>query len=292
MEPEKKRLILISVVAVVFILLGARLAYLQLMSTEELRGLSDKNSIKTITVTPPRGLIYDRNGKVLVDNKPSYTVAITPSQFDTACLAEMSALLEIEPDRLMATLKEVKGTNRFNPVKVKRDVEFRVVAHIAENHDRLRGIDYQIDAIRSYPDSIRGSHAFGYTSEITEKGLKNQEGDYYRQGDVVGSTGLEKSYEKHLRGTKGYNFITVDVNGREIGPLNGGNTDIPPVNGEDLILGMDKDLQLFAEKLMRNKEGAIVRLIPATARYCVLYLSRILIFHYSRAKQIRRFMQR
>lgn len=262
MEPEKKRAIILTICAIVFILLGTRLAYLQLFSADELRGMSDKNSIKTITITPPRGLMYDRNGKVLVDNKPSYTVTITPSQFDTNNLAEMSSLLDIPPERIMQALKEVKGTNRFNPAKIKRDVEFRVVAHIAENHDRLKGIDYQIDAIRSYPDGIIGSHAFGYASEISEKALKKQESDYYKQGDVVGSTGLEKNYEKDLRGVKGYKFITVDVNGREIGPLNEGNSDIPPVNGQDLMLGMDKDLQLYAEQLMEGKEGALVALDP------------------------------
>jgi len=262
MEPEKKRAIVLSLCAMVFVLLGARLAYLQLLSADELRGMSDKNSIKTITITPPRGLMYDRNGKVLVDNKPSYTVTITPSQFDTNDLSEMSLLLDIPPDRLKQALKEVKGTNRFNPTKIKRDVEFKIVAHIAENHDRLKGVDYQIDAIRFYPDGIIGSHAFGYASEISEKALKKQEGDYYKQGDVVGSTGLEKNYEKDLRGVKGYKFITVDVNGREIGPLNDGNSDIPPVNGQDLMLGMDKDLQLYAEKLMEGKEGALVALDP------------------------------
>lgn len=262
MEPEKKRAIVIAIAAFVFTLLGVRLAYLQLFSADELRGLSDKNSIKTITVTPPRGIMYDRNGKILVDNKPSYTVAITPNQFDTSITDEISALLEIPRERLLQTLKDVKGTNRFNPLRVKRDVEFRVVAHIAENHDRLKGVDYQIEATRFYPDGIRGSHSFGYASEISEKALKNQEGDYYKQGDIVGSTGIEKSYEKNLRGTKGYKFITVDVNGREIGPLNEGNSDVPPVNGEDLILGMDKDLQIYAESLMEGKEGAIVALDP------------------------------
>lgn len=262
MEPEKKRAIIIGIIAVVFVLIGARLAYLQLFTSQELSTISDKNSIKTITITPPRGLMYDRNGKVLVDNKPSYTVTITPSQFDTNLYGEISGLLELSPDRLRQALKEYKGTNRFNAQKIKRDVEFKVVAHIAENHDRLKGVDYQIDAIRYYPDGIRGSHAFGYASEITPKALEKQEGDYYKQGDIVGSTGIEKSYEFYLRGTKGYDFITVDVNGREIGPLNDGQSDIAPVNGQDLILGMDKDLQLYAEKLMEGKEGALVALDP------------------------------
>lgn len=239
-----------------------RLAYLQLFSIEELSKESDKNSVKTITVTPPRGLMYDRNGKVLVDNKPSYTVTITPSQFDKTNLPEVSGILEIPPDKLEENLKGIKGTNKFNPAKIKRDVDFKVVSHIAENRERLNGVDYQTDAIRYYPNNFRGSHSFGYTSEISEKALDKQIGDYYKQGDVVGSSGIEATYENYLRGVKGYKFITVDVKGREIGNLNEGRNDIPPVNGSDLILGMDKDLQEYAEKLLNGKRGAIIAVDP------------------------------
>ncbi|MEP7146037.1 MAG: penicillin-binding protein 2, partial [bacterium] len=222
------------------------------------------NSVKTITVTPPRGLMYDRNGKVLVDNKPSYTVTITPSQFDKNNLPEISALLDIPPEKLQENLKNIKGTNRFNPAKIKRDVDFKTISHIAENKERLNGVDYQTDAIRYYPNNFRGAHSFGYTSEISEKSLDKQIGDYYKQGDVVGSSGLEANYENYLRGVKGYNFITVDVKGREVGKLNDGNSDIPPVNGADLILGMDKDLQEYAEKLLNGKRGAIIAIDPRT----------------------------
>ncbi|MEO8210747.1 MAG: penicillin-binding protein 2 [bacterium] len=262
MELEKRKYIIFSICVLIFVLFVTRLAYLQLFSIEELSKESDRNSVKTITITPPRGLMYDRNGKVLVDNKASYTVTITPSQFDKNNLIEVANLLEIPPDNLQGNLKSFKGTNKFNPAKIKRDVDFKVISHIAENRDRLIGVDYQTEAIRYYPNNFRGSHAFGYTSEISEKALNKQIGDYYKQGDVVGSSGIEANYENYLRGVKGYKFITVDVKGREIGDLNEGKNDIPPINGEDLIMGMDKDLQEYAEKLLDGKRGAIIAIDP------------------------------
>lgn len=262
MELEKRKYVIYTCCVVIFAIFVTRLSYLQLFNEEELSRESDKNSVKTITVTPPRGLMYDRNMKVLVDNKPSYTVTITPSQFDKNNLNEVAALLDIPPDKLEENLKSFKGTNKFNPAKIKRDVDFRTISVIAENKDRLSGVDYQTDAIRYYPNNFRGSHAFGYTSEISEKSLSKQIGDYYKQGDVVGSSGVEATYENYLRGVKGYKFITVDVKGREIGNLNEGKNDIPPINGADLVLGMDKDLQEYAEKLIGNKRGAIIAVDP------------------------------
>lgn len=262
MELEKRKYTLYTFSLVIFSVFVVRLAYLQVFNTEELSKESDKNSVKTITVTPPRGLLYDRNGKVLVDNKPSYTVTITPSQFDKKNLNEVASVLEMPPEVLAENLKNIKGTNRFNPAKVKRDVEFKVISFIAESKERLSGVDYQIEAIRYYPNNFKGSHAFGYASEISPKQLDKQIGDYYKQGDVVGSSGLEATYENYLRGVKGYKFITVDVKGREIGSLNEGGNDIPAINGSDLILGMDKDLQEQAEQLMKDKRGAIIAMDP------------------------------
>ncbi|MBK8550229.1 MAG: penicillin-binding protein 2 [Ignavibacteria bacterium] len=264
MDLEKRKYIIYTFCFATFFLFMTRLSYLQLFNKEELSRESDKNSIKTITVTPPRGLMYDRNGKVLVDNKPSYSVTITPSQFDYNNLNEVSEILEMPPDKLEENLKSFKGTNKFNPAKIKRDVDFKVISRIAENRERLAGVDYQTEAIRYYPNEFNGSHAFGYASEISKKSLEKQIGDYYKQGDVVGSSGIEATYENYLRGVKGYEFITVDVKGRELGRLNDGKNDIPPVNGSDLILGMDKDLQEYAEKLMGDKRGAIIAVDPRT----------------------------
>ena len=125
MELEKRKYVIYTCCVVIFAIFVTRLSYLQLFNEEELSRESDKNSVKTITVTPPRGLMYDRNMKVLVDNKPSYTVTITPSQFDKNNLNEVAALLDIPPDKLVEILKSFKGTNKFNPAKIKRDVDFR-----------------------------------------------------------------------------------------------------------------------------------------------------------------------
>jgi len=264
MDQEKKKYVIYSFSLLIFFVFVTRLAYLQLFTREELSKESDKNSVKTITVTPPRGIMYDRNGKLLVDNKPSYTVTITPSQFDKNNLYEIAAILEMQPEALMENLMSFKGTNRFNPARIKRDVDFKVISFIAENRDRLSGVDYQFDATRYYPNTFRGSHAFGYASEISPKQLEKQIGDYYKQGDVVGSSGLEANYENYLRGVKGYQFITVDVKGREIERLNEGKNDIPSIHGADLILGMDKDLQEYADKLMSGKRGAVIAVDPRT----------------------------
>jgi penicillin-binding protein 2 len=262
MNLEKRKNIFIGFCIFIFVLFSSRLVYLQLLSGDELDKESIKNAVKTITETPARGLMFDRNGKVLVDNKPSYTVSITPYLFDNDNLGEVSGLLNMPPGELTSILSEVKGTNRFNPVKIKRDVDFKIVSYLAENNHRLSGIDYQVEAIRFYPNKFRGSHAFGYTKEISKTQLEKQIGDYYKQGDVVGNNGLESSYENYLRGVKGYSFVNVDVRGREIGQVNGGNNDIPPVNGSDLTLGLDAGLQEYAEKLIEGKKGAIIALDP------------------------------
>src|SRR4030095_7761300 len=108
MDPEKRKFIIYTFCGAIFFVFVIRLSYLQLFNKEELTKESDKNSVKTITVTPPRGLMFDRNGKVLVDNKPSYTVTITPSQFDKSLLNEVAVLLEIPVDKLESELKQIK----------------------------------------------------------------------------------------------------------------------------------------------------------------------------------------
>lgn len=262
MTIETKRNILIGVTFTIMLVLVLRLVQLQLLGQEEYGQESRRNSIKTVTVIPPRGLIYDRNNKVVVDNKPAYLIAITPSQFDRSQTEEVARILEMPATTIDSMLSSARGTHRFNPMLIKRDVDFEVISFIAENQDKLNGVDYQVEAVRMYPNDFRASHIFGYTKEISPKQLEEQVGNYYRQGDLIGTKGLEKTYEEHLRGEKGYNFISVDVRGREMGPYNDGRDDIKPVNGSDLIISIDSDLQAYAEKLMAGKRGAIVAIDP------------------------------
>jgi len=119
-------------------------------------------------------LIYDRNYKLLVDNKPSYSVTITKKEFDTLNIGMVSSLVGIEPDELRNELKEIEGTNRFLPTRIARDVDFKVVSFIEENHEMLKGIDYKIEPIRLYPNKFRASHILGYTNEISKDKLKSK----------------------------------------------------------------------------------------------------------------------
>jgi penicillin-binding protein 2 len=262
MDSAVRKYVFIGLSILLGILLITRLVQLQVVQEKEYGIESQKNSIKKITETPARGLMYDRNGKVLVDNKPSYTLTITPFQFDKNLINEISSLINEDPEYIKELLSKAKGTNRFNPIKIKRDIDFKLISYIEENRERLKGVNYQVESLRYYPIKFKGSHIFGYNSEITEKQLDEQEGNYYRQGDLVGSTGLERYYENYLRGEKGSKLISVDVNGREVGPYNEGKNDVQALNGSDLFLSIDSDLQEYAEKLLTNKRGAIIAIDP------------------------------
>lgn len=247
---------------IICIIIGGRLVQLQIINPDKFDKDAERNSVKTIITTPARGLIFDRNGKLLVDNKPSYSVTVVKKEFDTNNISTVCGLLGIEPDYLRAELKKIEGTNRFIPTRIQRDVDFRIISFIEENRELLKGIDYSIDPIRLYPTDFRGSHMIGYTKEISESMLKKQQGDYYKQGDLIGTTGLEAGYENYLRGEKGFEFILQDNKGREVGPLNDGKNDVKAISGYDLILSVDADVQNFAEKLLEGRTGGIVAMDP------------------------------
>jgi penicillin-binding protein 2 len=263
MDTSKKKNVFYLLSFAAFIVITGRLVQLQLINPERFDKESERNSVKTIITTPARGLIYDRNYKLLVDNKPSYSVTVTQKDFDTSKTQLLASLIGIGSNELRSGLKDIEGTNRFIPTRIARDVDFKVVSYIEENRDILPGVDYKIEPIRLYPNKFRASHVFGYTNEITKEKLKSQPGDYYKQGDVVGVTGLEAGYENYLRGEKGYQFILQDSKGREVGSLNDGKNDVQAVSGYDLILSLDADLQEYAEKLIGDRKGAIVAVDPS-----------------------------
>ncbi|NOS86116.1 MAG: penicillin-binding protein 2 [Ignavibacteria bacterium] len=247
---------------VIVMIIAGRLVQLQLINPEKFDKDAERNSVKTIITTPARGLIFDRNGKLLVDNKPSYSVTIVKKEFDTNNIQVICSLLGMEESYLRSELKKIEGTNRFIPTRIQRDVDFRIISFIEENRELLKGIDYSIDPIRLYPTDFRGSHTIGYTKEISESMLKKQQGDYYKQGDLIGTTGLEAGYENYLRGEKGFEFILQDNKGREVGPLNDGKNDVKAISGYDLILSVDAEVQKFAEKLLEGRTGGIVAMDP------------------------------
>lgn len=247
---------------VIILVIAGRLVQLQLINPEKFDKDAERNSVKTIITTPARGLIFDRNGRLIVDNKPSYSITIVKKEFDTNNIPLVCSLLGLEAQYVRDELKKIEGTNRFIPTRIQRDVDFKVISFIEENRNLLKGLDYTIDPIRLYPTEFRGSHIIGYTKEISESMLKKQQGDYYKQGDLIGTTGLEAGYENFLRGEKGFEFILQDNKGREVGPLNDGKNDVKSISGYDLILSIDAEVQKFAETLLEGRTGGIVAMDP------------------------------
>jgi len=261
MEFRRRQQIFSIAIAVIFMLFTARLIQLQIVYRDVYGKKSEENSIRAIPHDAVRGYMFDRKGKLVVDNRPSYTVTITPAEFDPKTVDELASILHLDREFILERVKKGREYNRFAPTKIKRDVDFATLSYIEENRNRFPGLDFEVESKRYYPTKAKAPHLFGYTKEISERHLAEM-GEPYRQGDIIGSAGIEATYEHHLRGEKGVEFITVNAKGQVLGPYNNGQNDILPRDGHDLLLTLDSDLQAFAESLLTGKHGAIVALDP------------------------------
>ena len=253
--------VLVAITAVCFSILFLRLYQLQLLYHTEYGKKSEENSARTIVQEPVRGYIYDRNGCLVVDDGPSYSITIIPASFDSTDLPMLCSILKMDSSVIMERILRGKMQARFTPVRLKRDVDFSTLAAIEEHLYLLQGVGCEIDSKRIYPDGARAPHLLGYCKEISDAQLAKF-GTAYRSGDIIGSTGLEASYEPFLRGEKGFQFIAVNSKGQLLGPLEGGRRDVPPKEGFDLLLSLDLGLQMYAESLLVNERGAIVAMDP------------------------------
>ena len=169
---------------------------MQILNRIEYDKKSTDNSIKSFEQQPLRGVFYDRNYKVLVSNNPAYTLRIIPAYYDTSLNKTLESILDAEPGYIEKILKKNKIYSKFLPIKIKRGVDFSVVAWFEENSEYLTGVDYIIEMQRVYPAGVIASHTFGYTKEISPKQLaKEKEKEKYKPGDYVGHNGIEKTYE-------------------------------------------------------------------------------------------------
>ncbi len=257
----KRKTILTIILWLGFAVIVGRLYQLQYIYSAEYGKKSEENSIRKVVEEPIRGYVYDRNGKLIVDNRPSYSVMLTPIDFDKKNLLFLSQILSIPEDVLREKIKRARQYNQFMPARIKRDVDFQTLSVLEEYKEKLPGVKIQTESKRYYTTPARASHLLGYVKEISDYQLEKL-GDYYQQGDVVGSVGIEAKYEKYLRGQKGFEFISQNAKGQMIGTFNNGKDDIPPKDGLDLHLAVDADVQALAESLMTNRRGAVVAVDP------------------------------
>ncbi len=258
----EKRRVLYVVLSVLFLLCFARLYELQLIYKDVYGQQADENSIRMIPKEPIRGYVYDRNGKLVVDNRPSFTITVMPYEFDGKNAPYLASVLQMTEGELKSSIDIGSRYSRFVPVKVKRDVDNATLAAVEENRERLKGVDYQIESTRTYTTRARATHILGYTKEISETQLKTVDPEEYAQGDIVGSSGLESRYEWIIRGKKGAEYSTVNVRGQIVGSFDQGRKNKPALDGNDLHLTMDFALQALAESLFADKRGALVAIDP------------------------------
>lgn len=243
-------------------LLTSRLIYLQVINADRYAGESEKNAVRMSVSQPARGLVFDRNGKLLVDNIPTYSLTVTPRYFDEDRIPLLAQLLGVPDSMIVSGLEKARKWTPYQASRLFREVPFHVFSRISENLYKLPGVEFIIDDKRHYHGDMIGSHVYGYVTEISQRQLENRKELGYRQGDRVGQTGLERSYEPALKGSPGHRFMMVNVHGQEVTSYDDGMEDVPPISGANLTLTIDSELQALTESFFEDKRGAAVAIDP------------------------------
>lgn len=249
----------------------ARLAYLQLF-TDRYALNAANTSIKTEYIIPQRGVIFDRNGRILVGNQPSYEISFTQAllkpDFDTLGFCGLMQITKPRFISIVDSIKKERYYSRMTPMTFMKNLSREEIARIQEIIFKYPAFSIVQRPQRQYEVSTSGN-LLGYTSEVNDNDIK-KDSLFYLPGDNIGKSGVEKSYEKELRGIKGVNYIQKDIKLRSVGPYKDGTLDKDVVTGKDLTLTIDYDLQRMAEEMLVNKRGAIVALDPKTGEILVL----------------------
>lgn len=253
----------IGIVTALFLLLTVRLFYFQVISGEEYRAHSERNRIRPVVIEALRGLIMDRNGVVLAENRPSYTIAAAPFETSDETVDYLGELTEREAQAIRNRIRD-PSVNQFNPIPVQRNVSFEIACRVEEHLLDLPGVLVQTTPGRMYGAGTLASHLIGYVSEINRQELEERSEEGYRSGDIIGKMGVEKAFEHHLRGQNGLEFMEVNARGQELGPLPGMST-LLPETGNSVYLTLDTRIQAVAEEAIPDSlAGALVAVDPMT----------------------------
>lgn len=268
MKPYFRILAFISIIACIFV---ARLAYLQLF-TDRYALNAANTSIKIEYIIPQRGVIFDRNGKIMVGNQPSFEISFTQAlmkpDFDTISFCSLVGMNKTQFIKRIEEVKAEKYYSKLTPMTFIKDLGREDIARIQERIFKYPAFSIVSRPQRQYEINTSGN-LLGYTNQVNPSYIK-RDSTYYLPGDIAGMTGVEKSYEKQLRGVKGMKYIQKDIRLRNIGSYKDGKLDKQVVPGDDLTLTIDYDLQKIAEEMLVNKHGAIVAIDPNNGEILVL----------------------
>lgn len=256
---------LIILVLIVFGILTVKFFQLQVAQHRKFEEKSNINSVRLERLGAPRGSIVDRNGKIIVDNAPTYVLNAYPDQIKNldSTLFKVGDLLNIDTAVFKTNYhKNYRGF--FTPVRLIKDLSLEQILVLEEHKINIPGIEYDQIQERNFPSDINGSHFLGYVKEVDRENIQNlHKPDQYRHGDLVGWQGLEKVYEEHLKDKKGIEYKAVDAFGRTIGSIIERDK-INPEPGAELKIAIDVDLQKFTENLLIEKRGCVIVGDPTT----------------------------
>jgi penicillin-binding protein 2 len=253
---RRRVLFLAGVAAFAFVGLLGQLWYLQVLEGGKLQEMSERNRIRVRPVAAPRGILFDRNGLALVDNRPAFTLSLIPREIDDrdTVMARLSVLLKIPLRELEDALERVPPDS-FRPVRVRRGLTLEEVTKVEERKLELPGVMVEVEPERVYPTSTFAAHLLGYVREVSDDQMKQGR---YRRGDMIGQSGLERLLDEHLRGRDGGERIEVDALGRPVQVMRREEPD----PGAQVITTVDRRIQEAAERAMAGRSGAVIVMDP------------------------------
>ncbi|MEO3878238.1 penicillin-binding protein 2 [Rheinheimera fenheensis] len=270
---NQRAVVAMLVVVLLFSVIIFNMYQLQVVKYQDYQTRSEGNRIKVVPMAPNRGLIYDRSGILLAENRPVFSLELVPEQVSdmAATLDALAELILLTPEQTDNFLKQVRAQRRFNSIALKEQLTDTEVAIIAANQHRFPGVTVEARLSRHYPFGDLFTHAIGYIGKINSRELQQLEQDgeaaNYAASRDIGKIGLERYYQRELHGTMGYQEVEVNNRGRTIRVLRS----VPAVSGQNIHLGLDVGLQLTAQQVLKQQRGAIVAIDPRDGAVLAFY---------------------
>lgn len=261
-----RQIIIGGIIVLVFFIYIGRLFYIQVID-DTYKYSADNNSQRYVTQYPARGLIYDRKGRLMVCNEAAYDLMVNPQELRPFDTLEFCKILDISPEIVRDNIKKARIYSRYKSSPFMFQVSDITYALLQEKLYKFPGFYVQPRTLRKYVNNS-AAHLFGYVGEVDSSIIKKN--SYYQIGDYIGMSGMEKAYEKELRGAKGVSIFLVDVHNRVKGSFQNGRFDTSAISGSNLICTIDAELQQYGEKLMKNFKGSVVAIDPSTGEVLAL----------------------
>ncbi|HPI33153.1 MAG TPA: hypothetical protein PLR32_07540, partial [candidate division Zixibacteria bacterium] len=262
LELRAKAALALVIAGALFLVAG--LVRLQIFKYAQMAAQSEANRLRIVPIVPRRGVVYDRDGRRIIDNRPSYTLSVVPAEeVRGVTVPNLARLLGVDTLEIRKRIRR-NTISVFQPAPVQRDVSFETIAVIEEQVEQFPGVGYQVEQVRQYPVGLGAEVFTGYVGEVSREELERYGNDNYPLGSMIGKKGIEKQYDQLLRGREGTRYMEVSATGQLLGEYRGRQRQ-EATPGTDLTLTIDLDLQrACGEALDTLRCGAIVAADPRT----------------------------